>query len=143
MGGDMNIDRIKEIQKETGYPDSISVQQALLKVWNECEQEKNTLNKDKVFELFKQYEVSCISTEIIDEICSLSLPTLSEGEITENKLLKSTVDALTIRLNAIKDYFRAKDSKHKPFHTEYHCKKWHIRDLLYGPLKELTKPKEE
>ncbi len=34
----MNTKRIKEIQRETAYPDSISVQQALLKVWNECEQ---------------------------------------------------------------------------------------------------------
>jgi hypothetical protein len=37
---DMNSDRIKEIQMATAYPDSISVQQALLQVWNECEQEK-------------------------------------------------------------------------------------------------------
>ena len=36
----MNTDRIKEIQKETGYPESVSVQQALLKVWNETEQEQ-------------------------------------------------------------------------------------------------------
>lgn len=41
----MNIDRIKEIQQETAYPDSISVKQALLKVWNECEQEK-VVNKN-------------------------------------------------------------------------------------------------
>ena len=34
----MNAERIKEIQSETPYPDSVSVQQALLKVWNECEQ---------------------------------------------------------------------------------------------------------
>ena len=34
----MNTDRIKEIQKETGHPESQSVQQALLKVWNETEQ---------------------------------------------------------------------------------------------------------
>lgn len=40
----MNTERIKEIQKETGYPDSVSVQQALLKVWNECEQEKQLKN---------------------------------------------------------------------------------------------------
>ena len=40
----MNIKRIVEIQKETAYPDSISVQQALLKVWNECEQEKAVKN---------------------------------------------------------------------------------------------------
>lgn len=41
----MNSDRIKEIQKETNYPNNVSVMQALLKVWNECEQEKNIENK--------------------------------------------------------------------------------------------------
>jgi len=40
----MNTKRIEEIQKETAYPDSISVQQALLKVWNECEQENPVKN---------------------------------------------------------------------------------------------------
>lgn len=34
----MTTDRIKEIQAETAYPNSTSVQQALMKVWNECEQ---------------------------------------------------------------------------------------------------------
>jgi hypothetical protein len=32
----MNAKRIQEIQAETGLPNSVSVQQALLKVWNEC-----------------------------------------------------------------------------------------------------------
>lgn len=36
----MTADRIKEIQAETGYPNSTSVQQALMKVWNECQQEQ-------------------------------------------------------------------------------------------------------
>jgi hypothetical protein len=36
----MNTERIKEIQSKTAYPESISVQQALLQVWNECEQEQ-------------------------------------------------------------------------------------------------------
>jgi hypothetical protein len=36
----MNTDRIKQIQQETAYPQSVSVQQALLKVWNETEQEQ-------------------------------------------------------------------------------------------------------
>ncbi|HEX9601526.1 MAG TPA: hypothetical protein VF985_08550 [Mariniflexile sp.] len=40
----MNSERIKEIQSETAYPSSVSVQQALLKVWNECEQEKVVKN---------------------------------------------------------------------------------------------------
>jgi len=33
----MTTERIKEIQSETAYPESVSVQQALLKVWNECD----------------------------------------------------------------------------------------------------------
>ena len=33
----MNSERIKEIQKQTAYPDSVSVQQALLQVWRECQ----------------------------------------------------------------------------------------------------------
>lgn len=37
---EMNTDRIKEIQQETAYPESVSVQQALLKVWNETAQEQ-------------------------------------------------------------------------------------------------------
>jgi len=45
----MNTDRIKEIQQETAYPDSVSVQQALLKVWNETEQER-IKDSDKAFE---------------------------------------------------------------------------------------------
>jgi len=39
----MDTNRIKEIQQETAYPNSISVQQALLKVWNECEQQNKEL----------------------------------------------------------------------------------------------------
>ena len=41
----MTTERIKEIQQTTGYPDSVSVQQALLQVWNEVEQESNRLEK--------------------------------------------------------------------------------------------------
>jgi hypothetical protein len=40
----MTPKRIKEIQKETAYPNSISVQSALLQVWNECEQEQQFKN---------------------------------------------------------------------------------------------------
>jgi hypothetical protein len=37
----MNTRRIQEIQLEAGLHESTSVQQALLKVWNECEQSQN------------------------------------------------------------------------------------------------------
>ena len=43
----MNTDRIKEIQQETAYPESVSVQQALLKVWNETVQEQLRINAVK------------------------------------------------------------------------------------------------
>lgn len=43
----MTTDRIKEIQETTPYPESHSVTQALLQVWNECEQEnKFRITKD-------------------------------------------------------------------------------------------------
>jgi hypothetical protein len=50
----MNTDRIEEIQKETAYPDSISVQQALFKVWNEVTQDiknENKVERDSGFNL--------------------------------------------------------------------------------------------
>ena len=37
----MNSNRIKEIQLETAYPNSRSVHQALLQVWNECAQQQS------------------------------------------------------------------------------------------------------
>ena len=42
----MTSDRIKEIQEQTAYPDSRSVQLALNQVWNECEQQKLTEQRD-------------------------------------------------------------------------------------------------
>ena len=39
----MTTDRIKEIQEKTAHPNSVSVQQALLQVWNECEQSSYSL----------------------------------------------------------------------------------------------------
>lgn len=39
--GKMTTERIKEIQLNTGYPDSVPVQQALLQAWNEVAQESN------------------------------------------------------------------------------------------------------
>ena len=40
----MTTERIKEIQSKTAYPESVSVQQALLQVWNECKQEQLRLH---------------------------------------------------------------------------------------------------
>lgn len=37
----MNSERIKEIQEQTAYPESVSVYKALMQVWNECLQEHN------------------------------------------------------------------------------------------------------
>ena len=34
----MTTERIKEIQNKTAYPESVSVQKALLQVWNEVAQ---------------------------------------------------------------------------------------------------------
>jgi hypothetical protein len=53
----MTTERIKEIQLETAYPESLSVQQALLKVWNECEQAQQQQQIIEMMQLFEQLEV--------------------------------------------------------------------------------------
>jgi len=50
----MTNERIKEIQAETGYPDSVSVQQALLKVWNECDQLQQQDVSEELEEAYKE-----------------------------------------------------------------------------------------
>jgi hypothetical protein len=52
----MTSDRIKEIQNNTNYPYSTSVQQALLQVWNECTQE--SYSYDEVRQI--AYNAYCI-----------------------------------------------------------------------------------
>ena len=50
----MNSDRIKEIQVATAYPDSNSVQQALLQVWNECAQDADKRVAELAAELVQE-----------------------------------------------------------------------------------------
>ena len=61
----MTNDRIKEIQSKTAYPDSISVQQGLLQVWNECEQEQSRLHNVSV-SLPSVDDAGIIALEIAD-----------------------------------------------------------------------------
>lgn len=51
----MDTDRIKEIQQKTAYPESVSVQQALLKVWNETVQEQLRIGAVSNSEAFEHY----------------------------------------------------------------------------------------
>ena len=52
----MTSDRIKVIQEGTAYPESLSVKQALLQVWNECEQEQNRIKKEIELEWYRELE---------------------------------------------------------------------------------------
>jgi hypothetical protein len=52
----MTSDRIKEIQNNTNYPYSTSVQQALLQVWNECAQESYSYDEVRAI----AYKAYCI-----------------------------------------------------------------------------------
>jgi hypothetical protein len=56
----MTADRIKEIQEKTAFPDSVSVCQALLQVWNECEQD----NKDKKYTFNQITDAIAMAREI-------------------------------------------------------------------------------
>ena len=66
----MTTERIKEIQAETAYPNSRSVQQALLKVWNECEQErvKNCSIPNVGRSLSSAEYVEGLSKEVLDRM---------------------------------------------------------------------------
>lgn len=44
----MTSDRIKEIQEQTAFPNSVSVKQALLQVWNECEQDSTKYSEEEI-----------------------------------------------------------------------------------------------
>lgn len=44
----MTSERIKEIQEQTAYPQSVSVMKALKQVWNECEQDSTKYNEEEV-----------------------------------------------------------------------------------------------
>lgn len=88
----MDSDRIKAIQKETAYPDSVSVQQALLKVWNECEQENK---QDKI-------QIPEYGVKELDEI----VKRFNNGEMSLYELIgsvwnKSYCLAATLTMNAV------------------------------------------
>ena len=44
----MTSERIKEIQEQTPYPQSVSVMLALKQVWNECEQDNDKYTAKEV-----------------------------------------------------------------------------------------------
>tara|TARA_R110000868_G_scaffold271032_2_gene530521 strand:+ start:1334 stop:1561 length:228 start_codon:yes stop_codon:yes gene_type:complete len=60
----MNTDRIKEIQQETAYSESVSVQQALLKVWNECEQDKAVNKNDLLPDVISSFSTDALQGEL-------------------------------------------------------------------------------
>jgi len=84
----MTSERIKEIQQQTAYPDSISVQQALLQVWNEClqlTQQENLYTEEQVREaLFSALNVNrttCCTTRTTDSIVREAIKSLKNNYI--------------------------------------------------------------
>jgi hypothetical protein len=90
----MNTERIKEIQQATAYPESVSVQQALLQVWNETEQEQlgiaaviSRFFKDKA----KEHGVNEANLFIENRITHLSLCVFTEFE---SRVLEERINGL-------------------------------------------------
>ncbi len=50
----MTSERIKEIQEQTAYPQSVSVMKALKQVWNECEQDSTKYSEEEVLILLQK-----------------------------------------------------------------------------------------
>ena len=95
----MTSERIKEIQEETAYPNSVSVQQALLKVWNECVQEPK---QETLEELKKWKEEALIAHEINQKVI--------EKLMAEKKLMYSEEQVLPLleMLEKCQEYFLLK-----------------------------------
>lgn len=74
----MTADRIKEIQDKTAFPDSVSVCQALLQVWNEC-QEDNSNKKYTEEDLRQAILLSATSdTDFIPDRCDEIIKSLNK-----------------------------------------------------------------
>lgn len=79
----MTTDRIIQIQEATAYPESASVQQALLQVWNECGQEL-TAEREKskklveALEKISELNLSYNGTPLIGGIDTLIKQSLTE-----------------------------------------------------------------
>ena len=73
----MNSARIKKIQSETAWPESMSVHQALLKVWNETQQQLEKEITDLKQRLEALEEVDDIAGSYRD-LCKHILKTLED-----------------------------------------------------------------
>ena len=60
----MDSNRIKELQEETAYPQSISVYKALMQVWNECQQEHN--EQLRIANVVKSFTAEDVVNELED-----------------------------------------------------------------------------
>jgi hypothetical protein len=87
----MTTDRIKEIQDLTAHPESQSVQQALLKVWNECEHEQNSRMYSE--EDMKQFAFECVANFLSND---------------DNKVEIKLVDVVIDRVNTKFEQFKKK-----------------------------------
>lgn len=114
----MTSERIKEIQEETAYPNSVSVQQALLKVWNECVQEP----KQETLE-----EVGMYQQELFNYLHDLGVTALqSEMQEIERIVLgmqqeNSNINALDFEINALKreiKVFKHQQEQDKKMYSE-------------------------
>jgi len=146
----MTSERIKEIQQQTAYPNSISVSQALLQVWNECSQ----LNKqEKDINYWKNNcEEDYITTPIsvlryISELEKLVASTQQKTMYKENTY-KINENTYITNDEEIKegDWFLEKAGRQHPIRyngkekLNFHCKKIILttdQDLINDGVKSL------
>lgn len=93
----MNIERIKEIQSSTGYPDSVSIQQALFQVWNEVAQENKQVTG---YELLTDKEMEILITRLTPSLYDVVLDGVDESKIDLFRKLRIIInDIITTKGN--------------------------------------------
>jgi len=129
----MTSERIKQIQKTTTYPNSVSVKQALLQVWNECSQQ--TKDKDKEIEELRKERDRLKKRNIVlsNDCCNANEAYTRKGiEITQLKnQLKEKSEEVKKAIDFIKDCYldlKLIDNKHygwEEYDAKHRLKKLH------------------
>jgi len=78
----MNSERIKKIQEQTAYPESVSVMTALKQVWNECEQEQLAIQR--VTQQSEQF-FALLRYTMPDQFTDIALKNIVKGFIEQSK----------------------------------------------------------
>lgn len=140
----MNIDRIKEIQRMTPYPYSVSVQQALLKVWNETEQEFRKKENQDCNEKTRIHRnvIKSISEKVYDDAKKMKMSAGYAGEFGDGGA-SALLEKLDIFLTALSPNHDISIDQIPEFLKPYLKQEIQVQDPEYAEFQRLKEKFEK